>query len=205
MFISFEGQDGSGKSSLIKKIEKFLKKNKIKFVSTREPGNPHSKESKQIRNILIKKENNLPPITEALLFAADRRLHLDEVILPSLKANKIVLCDRYVDSSLAYQGSGRQIGIEKVKAINEIATKGKYPDLTFFLKVSRANALKRMKKRQLKDRIEVAKNGFQQRVFKGYKEIAKMFPQRFKIIDANQSREKVYEDTIKIIKKLLNI
>ena len=205
MFISFEGQDGSGKSSLIKKIEKFLKKNKIEFVSTREPGNLHSKESKQIRNILIKKENNLPPITEALLFAADRRLHLDEVILPSLKANKIVLCDRYVDSSLAYQGSGRQIGIAKVKAINEIATKGKYPDLTFFLKVSRANALKRMKRRQLKDRIEVAKNGFQQRVFKGYKEIAKMFPQRFKIIDANQSREKVYEDTIKIIKKLLNI
>ena len=205
MFISFEGQDGSGKSSLIKKIEKFLEKNKIEFVSTREPGNPHSKESKQIRNILIKKENNLPPITEALLFAADRRLHLDEVILPSLKANKIVLCDRYVDSSLAYQGSGRQIGIAEVKAINEIATKGKYPDLTFFLKVSRANALKRMKRRQLKDRIEVAKNGFQQRVFKGYKEIAKMFPQRFKIIDANQSREKVYEDTIKIIKKLLNI
>ena len=205
MFISFEGQDGSGKSSLIKKIEKFLEKNKIEFVSTREPGNFHSKESKQIRNILIKKENNLPPITEALLFAADRRMHLDEVILPSLKANKIVLCDRYIDSSLAYQGSGRQIGIAKVKAINEIATKGKYPDLTFFLKVSRANALKRMKKRQLKDRIEIAKNGFQQRVFKGYKEIAIMFPQRFKIIDANQSREKVYEDTIKIIKKLLNI
>ena len=205
MFISFEGQDGSGKSSLIKKIEKFLEKNKIEFVSTREPGNPHSKESKQIRNILIKKENNLPPITEALLFAADRRMHLDEVILPSLKANKIVLCDRYIDSSLAYQGSGRQIGIKKVKAINEIATKGKYPDLTFFLKVSQENALKRMKNRQLKDRIEVAKNGFQQRVFKGYKEIAKMFPQRFKIIDANQSREKVYEDTIKIIKKLLNI
>lgn len=205
MFISFEGQDGSGKSTLIKKIEKFLKKEKIEFVSTREPGNLNSKESKQIKDILIKKENNLPPITEALLFAADRRMHLDEVILPSLKANKIVLCDRYIDSSLAYQGFGRQIGIKEVKEINEIATEKKYPDLTLFLDVSQENAFKRLKKRKSQDRIEVTKNGFQQRVFKGYKKLVKMFPKRFKVIDANQSPEKVYKDAIKIIKKLLNI
>ena len=205
MFISFEGQDGSGKSTLIKKIEKFFEKNKIEFVSTREPGNPHSKESRQIRNILIKKENNLPPITEALLFAADRKMHLDEVILPSLKANKIVLCDRYIDSSLAYQGAGREIGIEEVKTINEIATKKKYPDLTLFLNVSFENAFERIKKRKSQDRIEMAKNGFQQRVFEGYKKLVKMFPQRFKVIDANQSIEKVYKDAIKIIKKILNI
>jgi dTMP kinase len=180
MFITFEGQDGSGKSSIIKKLKSFLEKEGINFVLTREPGSPYSKESKQIRDILLKKENVLPPLTEALLFAADRRMHLNKIIIPALNQNKVVICDRYIDSSLVYQGFGRNIGIDKVKIINEIVTEGK-------------------------DRFEITNKNFKKRVDEGYKKVVKMFPNRFKVIDSNQKEELVFEEAIKIIKKFLKI
>jgi dTMP kinase len=205
MFITFEGQDGSGKSSIIKKLKSFLEKEGINFVLTREPGSPYSKESKQIRDILLKKENVLPPLTEALLFAADRRMHLNKIIIPALNQNKVVICDRYIDSSLVYQGFGRNIGIDKVKIINEIVTEGKYPDLTIFLDVSLKNSLKRIDSREAQDRFEITNKNFKKRVDEGYKKVVKMFPNRFKVIDSNQKEELVFEEVIKIIKKFLKI
>ena len=205
MFISFEGPDGSGKSTSIKKISIFLKSKNIDFILTKEPGNSYSKESKQIREILTNKESNIPNITEALLFAADRRIHLDKVILPSLKKGKIVLCDRYIDSSLAYQGEGRKLGIEKVRIINEIATDKKYPDLTIFFDIKPTDSKQRVEQRAPKDRIELIGNEFNKRVYEGYLKLKKIFPNRIISIDASKNKEEVFQQVKEIIIKKLKL
>ena len=199
MFITFEGPDGSGKSTAIERLANFFTDNKIDFVLTREPGAPNSKESEIIRGMLKDKENNIPPLTEALLFAADRRMHLDNVILPALKSNKIVLCDRYIDSSLAYQGAGRELGIDKIRKINELATDSKYPDLTIFFDIKPIDSAKRVNSRAPKDRIELSGEDFNQRVYKGYQEVVELFSDRIKIVDANQSRDEVFEEVKNIV------
>ena len=125
-FITFEGPEGSGKTTVLNQINKLLSEN-YNVISTREPGGVSTGE--EIRNILLDGEN-IDIRTEALLFAASRREHLVEKVIPALKNNKVVLCDRYIDSSLAYQGYARGIGIEEVKKINEFAINGLYPDLT---------------------------------------------------------------------------
>ena len=204
MFITFEGPDGSGKSTAIEKLAKKLESLNIDFVLTREPGAPSSKESASIREIIVNKDNNIPPLTEALLFAADRRMHLDNVILPSLKKGKIVLCDRYIDSSLAYQGAGRELGINNIKNINDIATNGKYPDLTIFFDILPSASEKRVDDRAPKDRMELLGRDFHEKVYKGYKEIIDMFKERYEVVDASQSREKVYEDVEKIVLAKIN-
>ena len=200
MFITFEGPDGSGKTTTVNMLAEFLKEEDINFLLTREPGSKHSKVSKKIRKIIIDPENNISDMAEALLFAADRRMHLDNIIIPALEEGKVVLCDRYIDSSLAYQGSGRRLGILEIKKINDIATENKYPDLTIFFDISLKDSEKRVDKRAApKDRMELAGREFHQRVYDGYQEVIKMFPERIKVIDASKPKEEVFEQVKKII------
>ena len=194
MFITFEGPDGSGKTTQINKLVKFLEESNVPFVFTREPGTQHSKASGKIREILVDKENQIPPLTEAMLFAADRKMHLDQVILPALKENKLVICDRYVDSSLAYQGAGRQLGIEKIKLLNEIAIESKYPDYTFFFDLKPEDSKLRINNREeSRDRFELSGESFNERVYQGYLDVIKLFPERFVIIDASKPIDDVFE------------
>ena len=193
-FITFEGPEGSGKTTVLNQINKLLSEN-YNVISTREPGGVSTGE--EIRNILLDGEN-IDIRTEALLFAASRREHLVEKVIPALKNNKVVLCDRYIDSSLAYQGHARGIGIEEVKKINEFAINGLYPDLTIYFdaEVGRERILKNQRSQNRLDKETLT---FHQKVIEGYKTLIKTNPERFKVIDATQNIESVVSDTYEII------
>lgn len=195
-FITFEGPEGSGKTTVLNQINKLLSEN-YNVISTREPGGVSTGE--EIRNILLDGEN-IDIRTEALLFAASRREHLVEKVIPALKNNKVVLCDRYIDSSLAYQGHARGIGIEEVKKINEFAINGLYPDLTIYLDIDAEVGRERILKNQRsQNRLDKETLTFHQKVIEGYKTLIKTNPERFKVVDATQSIESVVSDTYEII------
>lgn len=195
-FITFEGHEGSGKTTVLNQINKLLSEN-YNVISTREPGGVSTGE--EIRNILLDGEN-IDIRTEALLFAASRREHLVEKVIPALKNNKVVLCDRYIDSSLAYQGHARGIGIEEVKKINEFAINGLYPDLTIYLDIDAEVGRERILKNQRsQNRLDKETLTFHQKVIEGYKTLIKTNPERFKVIDATQNIESVVSDTYEII------
>lgn len=195
-FITFEGTEGSGKTTVLNQINKLLSEN-YNVISTREPGGVSTGE--EIRNILLDGEN-IDIRTEALLFAASRREHLVEKVIPALKNNKVVLCDRYIDSSLAYQGYARGIGIEEVKKINEFAINGLYPDLTIYLDIDAEVGRERILKNQRsQNRLDKETLTFHQKVIEGYKTLIKTNPERFKVVDATQSIESVISDTYEII------
>jgi len=195
-FITFEGPEGSGKTTVLNQINKLLSEN-YNVISTREPGGVSTGE--EIRNILLDGEN-IDIRTEALLFAASRREHLVEKVIPALKNNKVVLCDRYIDSSLAYQGHARGIGIEEVKKINEFAINGLYPDLTIYLDIDAEVGRERILKNQRsQNRLDKETLTFHQKVIEGYKTLIKTNPERFKVVDATQSIESVISDTYEII------
>ncbi len=205
MFITFEGPDGSGKTTALEALREYLDAKNVEYVFTREPGTPNSPEAQQIREVILKPGNKLTPMTEAILFTADRRLHLDTLIIPALKAKKHVLCDRYVDSSLAYQGGGKKLGIDKVLKLNEAVIDGYMPNLTIFFDIKPEASAKRVDERAEKDRMELESDNFRQRVYDGYIEVIEKFPNRFEVVDASQSKEKVLEDVKKIIDKALDI
>ena len=195
-FITFEGPEGSGKTTVLNQINKLLSEN-YNVISTREPGGVSTGE--EIRNILLDGEN-IDIRTEALLFAASRREHLVEKVIPALKNNKVVLCDRYIDSSLAYQGYARGIGITEVKKINEFAINGLYPDLTIYLDIDAEVGRERILKNQRsQNRLDKETLTFHQKVIEGYKTLIKTNPERFKVVDATQSIESVISDTYEII------
>lgn len=195
-FITFEGPEGSGKTTVLNQINKLLSEN-YNVISTREPGGVSTGE--EIRNILLDGEN-IDIRTEALLFAASRREHLVEKVIPALKNNKVVLCDRYIDSSLAYQGHARGIGIEEVKKINEFAINGLYPDLTIYLDIDAEVGRERILKNQRsQNRLDKETLTFHQKVIEGYKTLIKTNPERFKVINATQNIESVVSDTYEII------
>ena len=195
-FITFEGSEGSGKTTVLNQINKLLSEN-YNVISTREPGGVSTGE--EIRNILLDGEN-IDIRTEALLFAASRREHLVEKVIPALKNNKVVLCDRYIDSSLAYQGYARGIGIEEVKNINEFAINGLYPDLTIYLDIDAEVGRERILKNQRsQNRLDKETLTFHQKVIEGYKTLIKTNPERFKVVDATQNIESVVSDTYEII------
>ena len=195
-FITFEGPEGSGKTTVLNQINKLLSEN-FNIISTREPGGVPTGE--EIRNILLEGEN-IDIRTEALLFAASRREHLVEKVIPALKNNKVVLCDRYIDSSLAYQGYARGIGIEEVKKINEFAINGLYPDLTIYLDIDAEVGRERILKNQRsQNRLDKETLNFHQKVIDGYKTLIKTNPERFKVVDATQNIESVVSDTYEII------
>ncbi|MGL5733188.1 MAG: dTMP kinase [Metamycoplasmataceae bacterium] len=148
MFITFEGLDNSGKTTAIKKLAEYLKENNMdsNFLFTREPGGNGLKEAEVIREFVLSPEYDIDPMSEALLYLVSRRMHLTKIIEPALKQGKTVICDRFIDSSLAYQGAGRNLGIDKIRKLNEIVTDKKRPDLTFFIKVSAKESMNRLAK-----------------------------------------------------------
>ena len=205
MFITFEGPDGAGKSTIIKLVHEKLLQDGFNIVLTREPGGTPIAE--KIRDIILDNSNQaLDSRTEALLYAASRRQHLVEKIWPALKEGKIVLCDRFLDSSLAYQGGGRNLGVENVLNINLFATENTYPDLTLFFDVSPEVGLARVSKdkKRVADRLDNENENFHDKVYKTFKEIIEQNKNRIVVIDASKSIDEVVETTYKIIKERLN-
>lgn len=203
-FIAFEGSDGSGKTTILNNVEKFLIENNIDFIITREPGG--TKISEEIREILLSNDNSeMSARTEALLYSASRAQHVDELILPNLQKGKLVISDRYVLSSLAYQGFGRELGYDSVKEINDFATDNLSPDYTFFFNVDPITVLKRKRNNFVTDRLENESNSYHNKVYNGYQEILKRNKDNLIIIDASKSIEDVTEQTISKLKSILNI
>lgn len=209
MFITFEGIEGSGKTTQIPFISDFLNKNKIKNISTYEPGDTII--GSDIRSILLNSTNSLDPLTELLLYAADRAEHLEKLILPSLKKNICVICDRFTDSTIVYQGYGRGIDFKILDTINSIEPFNIKPDITFLLDLDPETGLNRTFK-DVKNgmrsadqmRFENEKIEFHHRIRKGYLKIAESDPKRIKIIDANQNINDVTEQILLHLQQLLN-
>ncbi|MEB7781295.1 dTMP kinase [Mammaliicoccus fleurettii] len=200
-FITFEGPEGSGKTTVIHKVFEMLE-DEYDILLTREPGG--IKISEAIRNLLLDSDDEMDERTEALLFAAARRQHLVEKILPQLNKDGILLCDRFVDSSLSYQGYAREIGVEEVKAINEFAIESRYPDLTLYFDVPAEIGLNRIKDNQREaNRLDKEKIEFHHKVTDGYKKLIAEYPDRIKVIDATQPLEKVIEEAYFMIVKFL--
>lgn len=200
LFITLEGPEGSGKSSALKIVKEALEKLGYEIVVTREPGGTLI--SEQIRNVILDKANTkMDPRTEALLYAASRRQHLVEKIWPSLKEGKIVFCDRYLDSSLSYQGYARNLGVDDVLKVNEYATEGTYPDLTFLFDIDPELGLERISKNADREvnRLDVEKLSFHQKVREGYLQLSKRFKDRYVVIDASKSLEEVSNQVLKAI------
>ena len=202
-FITFEGPEGSGKTSVVKAIVDYLKERNIDVLTTREPGGIRIAED--IRNIILNTRNKeMDLTTEALLFAASRRQHIIEKIWPALKKGQVVICDRFVDSSLAYQGFGRGLGYEKVFTINQYAIEGCLPDLTLFIDVPPKIGLKRVFSNQRKvDRLDLETLEFHEKVYQGYQYLAKTYPDRIKVIDGTKSLEEVIEASLTWINQII--
>ena len=198
LFISFEGGEGSGKSSAIKKIEEKLREDGYKVVITREPGGVNV--SEQIRNVILAVDNQMSKETEALLYAASRTEHLYRKVIPLVNDGYIVISDRYIDSSLAYQGYARGIGIEKVLEINMFA-KEYLPKVTYFFDVRPEVGLARIVGRDKIDRLDLEGFDFHQKVYDGYKEVCKLYPERIKVINGERPIELIIEDVYNDIKK----
>ena len=198
-FITFEGNDGSGKSSVITAIKEELEKLNIDVLLTREPGG--SKIAEKIRQIILDKDNlEMDPKTEALLYAASRREHLVQTVKPALAEGKVVLSDRYLDSSLVYQGIARKIGVEEVYNMNDFAVEGLLPDLTIMLAVRPEVGMNRIKKnRNDLDRLELEKMEFHNMVYEGYKSIANKFTERIIMINGEKTKEEVIEEAKQIV------
>lgn len=203
IFISFEGPDGAGKTTALEKLLPLLKERTDKeVVLSREPGG--SIIAEKIRKIILDiHDEEMDPRTEALLYAAARRQHLVDAVLPALEEGKVMLSDRFVDSSIAYQGGGRQIGTKEVGEINDFAIDGHLPDLTVYFDVTPDIGLGRIRKDHegAMDRLEKEALSFHQRVYDSYMEIVKNNPDRIKTIDAAQPVEKVVADALDVIIK----
>lgn len=203
LFITFEGGEGAGKSTLIDRLYEALKAQGRAVLKTRAPGGTRAGEA--IRALLLNKEGvALIPRAELLLFLADRAQHVEEVITPALKSGQIVLCDRYNDSTIAYQGIARGLGKEEVQKLCAFATDGLDPHLTFYLDLDPAVGLKRLKQvKEGKDRIEAEKLSFHQKIREAFHQIAKREEKRFRILDASKSPDQVFHQTLEVVDDLL--
>lgn len=195
LFISFEGCEGSGKSTQAKKLFLYLKKHNHRCLLTHEPGGTVI--SEKIRRILLHKSNSsLYPLTELFLYLASRSQHTEELILPEVNRGSIVISDRYTDSSLAYQGVARALSVKLVRKLNKIATGGLLPNITFLIDIEPEKGLKRLKG---KDRIENEEVFFHRTVREAYLDIAKKEKERIKVIDGNRSEKEIFSEILKII------
>lgn len=202
-FITLEGPDGSGKTTVSSKVVEILEKKGYKVLLTREPGGVDIAE--QIRAVILDKKNTaMDSKTEALLYAAARRQHLVEKVLPALENGYIVICDRFVDSSLAYQGVGRQLGIDKVYQMNLFAIEDIMPDKTIFFDIDYQLGLERIKSNEREsDRLDNASLDFHKKVYEGYLEICDKYPDRIVKIDASLNVESVVELVLEEINKVI--
>ena len=200
MFITLEGPEGSGKTTAVEAAVKRLQEMGYEVVRTREPGGTPI--SEQIRNVILDKENTaMDGRTEALLYAASRRQHLVEKVWPALKEGKIVICDRYLDSSLAYQGGARGLGVDNILNINLFATENTWPDLTLLFDIKPEIGLARINSNANREvnRLDLEKIDFHNKVRESFLALAKRFPERYVIIDASQDRETVAKNTLEAI------
>jgi dTMP kinase len=193
-FITFEGCEGVGKSTQIRALKAYLEERGIDHIVTREPGG--SAIAEKIRDIILSSENEgMDYACEALLYAAARAQHLKDMVIPALERGAIVICDRFVDSTFAYQGIARGLGEEFVDQLNRLSTKGIMPDITIFLDFPPQLSFKRKGGADREDRLESQDMEFHAKVYEGYKILARREPQRFVSIDAsgskNETREKV--------------
>ena len=198
MFITIEGPEGSGKTTAVDTAVKKLEEMGYQIVRTREPGGTPIAE--QIRNVILDKNNvAMDQRTEALLYAASRRQHLVEKVWPALKEGKIVVCDRYLDSSLAYQGGARGLGVDNILQVNNFATEGTFPDLTLLFDINPKLGLARIAANADREvnRLDLEKIEFHNKVRNTFLELAKRYPERFIVIDASKSREEVADATLK--------
>lgn len=203
LFLSIEGCDGSGKTTACKTVIERLTSEGYEVIYTREPGG--SDIAEQIRKVILDVNNTaMDRRCEALLYAASRRQHLVEVILPALKEGKIVICDRFIDSSLAYQGYARDIGIDEVLKINQFAIEGNMPDMTIYYSIEAQEGLKRIASRKNLDRLDVESINFHKKVQEGYDILCQRYPERIKVIDASLDKKTVAQNTYKLIKEKID-
>ncbi len=201
--ISFEGGEGAGKTTVIDLLQKYLDQLNIDYIRTREPGGVHI--SEQIREVILDKENSaMDGRTEALLFAAARREHLVHKVLPALEEGKLVLFDRYLDSSLVYQGHVRGIGIQEVFDLNQFAINGLLPDVTLYFDLSPEVGLARINSDRNREinRLDLENRDFHEKVREGYLLLCDKFEKRIKKIDAEQGIEEVFSQVLKVLTEL---
>ena len=191
LFITFEGGEGCGKSTQAKRLKEYLEQKGKTVVLTKEPGG--TPVGDEIRNLLLKKTSTLSALSELFLFLASRTQHVEDVIAPALKGNKMVISDRFSDSSVAYQGGGRRLGIDLVKTFNNMAIGACQPHLTFLLDCPPEIGLRRLKRLRLLDRLESEKKEFHEMVRKTYLELAQEEKNRFVVINAEDSPDIIFE------------
>ena len=199
LFITFEGADGCGKTTQIKLVKDYLEKSGYEVVLTREPGAKGLGE--KIREILLNYDGIVSDRCESFLFLADRAQNIDTIVNPAVEKGKIVLCDRHIDSTVAYQGYGRGLNLERINKLNLLATYGRVPDLTIVFDIDVETSMQRVGKE--KDRMESAGIEFHNRVRNGYLEIAKNEPERVKVVDGREGIEKVFENVKDLVNKTL--
>ncbi len=194
-FITFEGCDGCGKSTQLKMLSDYLTGQKVPHIFTREPGGGQI--SEQIRAILLSGKNmEMTDECEALLYAAARVQHLSDRVEPALSEGKLVICDRYVDSSLAYQAYARGLGVDFVTKINAFALENYLPDLTIFIDLTPEAAFARKKGADENDRMELAGMAFHKKVYEGYTTLARENPERFFLVDGNKKPDEIFADVV---------
>jgi dTMP kinase len=197
-FITFEGGDGAGKSSLIISLHAALIERGYDVMQTRAPGGTEA--GKVIRNLVLHPHEPVVPEAELFLYLADRAEHVAKVIRPALEQGKVVLCDRYNDSTVAYQGGARGFGLEKVEQLCSFASGDLVPNLTIYLDLDPAIGMERIKKAQeTKDQIEAEDLSFHHKIRETFHQIAKKHPERFRLIDAEAPKEIVFEQALKLI------
>ncbi|WP_243644539.1 dTMP kinase [Paenibacillus pinisoli] len=205
MFITIEGGEGAGKSSLIGQLANTMQDKGYRVVVTREPGGIPIAE--KIRTVILDPEHTtMDARTEALLYAASRRQHLVEKVIPALEAGEIVICDRFVDSSLAYQGHARGLGIEEVWQINQFAIAGTMPDLTIYMDVSPEVGLSRIASNPDREinRLDLERQSFHERVREGYHLLIDRFPDRIRRVDAEETPDRVLQAVVAIVEQRLS-
>ncbi|GLI54256.1 dTMP kinase [Thermodesulfovibrio yellowstonii] len=202
IFITFEGIEGSGKTTQGKLLAEKLKKEGLKVLYTYEPGDTEA--GKHIRKILLNSEIKINPLCELLLYFADRVQHIEEKIKPSIESGFIVICDRFTDSTLVYQGYARGISIDLIKQLNKIVLDEFMPDLTVLLDCPANIGLKRNQKINKKDRFEMENLAFHEKVRQGYLKLVESYKKRFFVLDATESIDKIAEDIYRKVKSILS-
>jgi dTMP kinase len=200
IFITFEGPDGAGKTTILNMLSEEFREKGIEAVFTREPGGIRIAE--QIREVILNKENTeMDSRTEALLYAAARRQHIVEKVIPALNEGKLIICDRFIDSSLAYQGYAREIGADDVYTINMFAIDGVMPVVTLYFDIEPERGLMRISGNDGREvnRLDLEKMDFHLKVQQGYKHLIDKFPERIKVINADQSLAEVYHDVKEVL------
>ncbi len=205
-FITFEGIDGSGKSTQLRLLSDDLQIRGFDILTTLQPGGTPL--GRRLRSVFLETEEEVAPMAELLLFAADRAQHVELLIKPSLKENKIVISDRYADATVAYQGAGRGFSPAIISQVIELATGGLKPDLTLFFDLTVEEALLRTQKRdemgQKRNRLDNENYGFHQRVRNAYHEMIAQEPDRFRVIDASKSMEEIRQNALEVLLNFLN-